>query len=228
MRFGRFLRLMRPIRPIRPGRLAGLRRRIGLLNRPARMRRLAPYNAAVAAITLGLVFASAAAGGCSSLRVRVETVVAPNASIAAVKRVVLLPLVNRSDDPGAALAVAALIAKNVTTYAHLKIVDCPPGIQVDAERLDREQARDLAAAAAADAVMTGIVFAYGYVSEQGSAPRPTVRFDVRLFAAGTPDLEWAARATGSDSPGMASAGASLTTIADATAQQVAQDLATRK
>jgi hypothetical protein len=179
---------------------------------------------------LGTIAACAALGlvACSTMSVRVETVAEPQAPIATVKRVVLTPLVNRADDPGAAQVLRAVLAHRLVTEAGFEVVDLPLGVTVDPERLDRDQARDVAQAANADAVVTGIVFAYGYLSESASPPKPTVRLDVRLFAAGAPDLVWAARASAVDSPGMASAGASMTTLADAVARKIASDLASRK
>jgi hypothetical protein len=180
---------------------------------------------------VAILFVLLLAGGssdCSSLQLHVETYVTPNAPVDTLRQVVLLPLVNRSDDAGAAIALGAMLAKNLVAQAHLMIRDCPPGLPVDAEHLDREQAAELARALGVDGVVTGIVFAYGYVTEPGSPPRPTALVDLRLFGAKNADLLWAARASATDAPGMASRGASLTTIADALTGQLAADLIKRQ
>lgn len=168
------------------------------------------------------------ASGCSTMKVRVETVDASATGAPRPRTVVLVPLVNRSDDKGAATAVHSQLTRALAAQAAIRVLDVPAGIAVDPTKLDRDQARELARLAGADGVLTGIVFAYGYLPESGSPPCPTVRFDVRLFGTGSGDLTWAARASGSDSAGVMSGGATLTTIAAAVADRVADDLAGRR
>jgi len=171
------------------------------------------------------VLAFGLAAGCGSIKSRVETVTAPSASLSGLKRIVLTPLVNRADDPGAALVMRAMLARSLALGAHLEVLDAPPGTMVDPETFGREQARDVARAVGADAVITGIVFAYGYVPEPSSPPRPTVRLDLRVFGAEPASLLWAARASASDASGLGSGGETLTTVAMAAADRLAAALA---
>ncbi len=178
-----------------------------------------PHLARAAALAAALL------SGCGSTSVRIETVAAPTSKPVKLESVVLLPIVNRSEDKLAGPAVEAVLARALATQAKLRVVGLPAGILVDAERLDRDQARDVAKAAGADAVVTAVLFAYGYVPDPRSAEKPAVRLDVRVMSGSDPALLWAARASAFDSPGMGSGGATLTSIADETARKLIQDFA---
>lgn len=166
--------------------------------------------------------------GCSSVQLRLETTVAPTNALPTLHKVVVLPFVNRTDNSRACVAMNAALESNLAARGHLDIIDVPPRFNVDAEHLDREQAHDLAVAVGADAVITGIVFAYGYVPEPGNPPRPTILADVRVFGAQSASLLWAGRARATDASGMATGGASLTALADALAGQIANELIVRR
>lgn len=173
---------------------------------------------------LGAV-AMAMVGGCSTVKVHVETIEAPPSPAARPRTVLLAPLLNRSDDKLAGIAMRAQLARALASRAGMRVVDVPAGIPVDPAGLDREQARELARTVGADGIVTGILFAYGYLPGAGVPPCATVRLDVRLFGRDSPDLVWAARASGIDSPGAASGGTTLTTLGTIVAEQVATNLA---
>lgn len=185
--------------------------------------RLEPAGGARIA-ALSFVLAALTAPACSAVSFEVETLAAPDAQLSSVDRVVLVPLVNRSDDPRASTALQATLARSLAASAGMQVLEVPAGFAVDPEKLDREQARDLAKATGADAVLTGVVFAYGYVPVPRSPRQPAIRLDVRLLSGADPALLWAARASVFDAAGAMDAGTSLTTMADEVAKRLVEDL----
>lgn len=171
---------------------------------------------------------SIALPGCGSMSIEVETLAAPTAAPANLQTVMVAPLVNRSENPGAPAAIGSILARALVAHTGWRIVDAPAGVAVDPEKLDRAQARELSKLSGADAILTGIIFAYGYVPAGQAPKQPAVRLDLRLVSGVEPEVLWAARASAFDSSGACNPGASLTAMADAVVRRLIDDLASRR
>src|SRR5688572_5315631 len=160
---------------------------------------------------------------CSSTQVRVETVEGQPGPRP--KSYALLDFVNRTEDPRAADSVRGSLL-HVIESGGGRVVDATAARQVDPERLDRDVARKLAEQLGVDAVLTGTVFAYGYVPAPDGAGGlvPTVRVDVRLVAKDGSAASWVARVQAEDDPEFPQSGASLTRLLRVAMSEVVESL----
>lgn len=143
-----------------------------------------------------------------------------------IRTVAIAPLVNRSECSGAAEAFGALLAEKLSTRAGLQVVELPPDLRIVADYLDRTRAQEIAIKLEVDGLVTGTIFAYDY-STEGRVTTPSIRVDVRLVAAATGNILWAAAAEGTQPLLFKNDSIPMTELADELTERLAVDLAQR-
>jgi len=181
-----------------------------------------PNHRCTARAGAGLVATFLLACGCAHVSVHVDSLEGarpwqPPASV------VVLPFANRSEEPTAGEALAQMLAKSLAREGTVRVLALPAELRAAALPIDREQARQAAQAAGAEAALYGTVFTFGYVPDDGR-PGARVLADVRLVRTDSAEVTWAARARGDSAPGLFHEAVALTMTADDVAQRLARAL----
>lgn len=165
-----------------------------------------------------------ASAGCSSTSVYLDAKVgSPSRPI---KKVAVGPLLNRSEHRSADRVFRALLEQALRSETELDVVELPPDVRLDPEKMERALIGEIVAKLELDALLTGTVFVFGYASNPNKGERklPSVRADLRLVEAASGRVVWAARLEVTDSPGIAHPGRTLTDIAGEAAFRLAESL----
>jgi len=188
------------------------------------MSRPTPNRLRLASVLIALL----TAGGC--LNVHIDAVGVPGDDGVTITRVAIAPFVNRTDEPSAAKALGDLLASSLEMEAGLVVVPIPPDLKIESNSLDRTRAQEIATKLKVDGLITGTVFAYQYRQAKSGAVRqqtPVVRMDVRLIAAATGTIVWAASVNGERPLRFTKSGIPLTELAQETTRALAAELADR-
>ncbi len=142
--------------------------------------------------------------------------------------IAVLGFVNRSEEAGAAEAMRAVLV-HALEAGGARVVDSSLVRSVDPEAIDRDLARRLCDELKVEAVITGTVFAYGYLPSRSGPDGflPTVRADIRILTKTPTDSPWVVRVFAEDEPDFPRSGASLTALSEAAMEEVLEELGVR-
>ncbi|MEK7705705.1 MAG: hypothetical protein AAB426_12155 [Myxococcota bacterium] len=168
------------------------------------------------------------AGGCLSTTMQASGV--PTGKPLGMRSVAVATLVNRTASPQAAAVARDLLIERLGSRTTLRTIVVPPELGVDPERFDRTRAQEIAVKLGVDGILVGTVFAFEYTegrTNPGGLTTPVVHLDLRLIAASTGTIVWAATARAEKSLLFTYDSAALSEAAGSVVAQLTDDLAGR-
>lgn len=168
--------------------------------------------------------------GAGCLTTSVQASGTPTGKRLGMRSVAVAALVNRTNTPEAADVARNMLVERLAAQTTLRTVDVPAELGVDPERFDRTRAQEIAVKLAVDGILVGTVFAFEYTEGRmnpGGVTTPVVQVDLRLIAASTGTVVWAASGRAEKSLLLTYDSVALSEAAETVVSQLTADLAGR-